>query len=262
MQRDQLRGVERFAVPLAEAINKRRWLKGLVHNSVGRVDATWMYWATKPLLQISNFELIERLEAPKGVILVSNHRSFFDMFICCSMLQFNTPWMQRLVFPVRKNFFYDTLGGMLVNALISGYSMWPPVFRDDRRELNTHGIEQLGAILERGTVVGMHPEGRRGTEPNPYEQLPARAGLGHLVARCDAETLVVPYFILGLSNSFKQVTTRGHRRPEKRGEPIRIRFCPAISCGELRAGRTSQEMTDYVMKQVAAEGLLDRDERA
>ena len=43
-----------------------------------------------------------------GVMLVSNHRSFFDqyaMLLACYMGP--VPWAKRLYFPVRSNFFYD-----------------------------------------------------------------------------------------------------------------------------------------------------------
>lgn len=245
-------------MPLCEAINGRPRLKSLIHGVVGRLDAAWMHWSTRPLLQVEGLPPLLTLRASHGVILVSNHRSFFDMFVCGAMLQFQTPWMQRLVFPVRKNFFYDSFTGLLVNILISGCSMWPPVFRDDRRDLNQHGFEQLASFLGPGAVVGLHPEGKRNKGTNPYQQLPTKAGLGRLVQACHPDTVVVPFFIAGLGNNFLHETTRARRKESRRGEPIRIRFCAPRRCSELTQLGDSRTITDAVMAAIEQEGFMDR----
>lgn len=262
MPRDQLRGVERLAVPLFERLNRTRWLKTGVHAVVGTLDSLFIRFITGKLWEVHGIEHA-RIAAEHGVILVSNHRSFFDMYLCCSMLFFRTRLGRRLFFPVRSGFFYDRPLGILLNLAISGGSMWPPVFREDeRRGLNRIGLQQMAAVLGPGALIGIHPEGRRGTGPDPYELLPARAGLGRLVAECHPETLILPFFTLGNDNSFTRQVRRNFRRPGQRGEPVRMRFCAGIRAGELQALGDPQAMTDAVMDRIRALGEEDRAARA
>lgn len=262
LPRAQLRGVERFSVPLLERLNRTRWLKTTVHAVVGTLDSLFVRFITGKLWEVHGIEHA-RIPAERGVILVSNHRSFFDMYICYSMLFFRTRLGRRLFFPVRSTFFYDRPLGLLLNLAISGGSMWPPVFRDEeRRPLNRIGLKQMAAVLGPGALIGIHPEGKRGKGPDPYTLLPARAGLGRLVAECHPETVVLPFFTLGLGNSFKTEVRRNFRRPGQRGEPVRIRFGPAIPAGELQALEDPQAMTDAVMDRIRSLGEEDRAARA
>jgi 1-acyl-sn-glycerol-3-phosphate acyltransferase len=60
--------------------------------------------------------------------LVSNHRSFFDLYVVTGYLvKRNMP--HRLVFPVRANFFYDRRLGLFVNGVMSFFAMYPPLFQ-------------------------------------------------------------------------------------------------------------------------------------
>lgn len=262
MPRDRLRGVERLAVPMLERLSRTRWLKSGVHGVIGTLDSWFIRFITGRLWEVHGLEHT-RIQAEHGVILVSNHRSFFDMYICCSMLHFRSRLARRLYFPVRSSFFYDRVLGLLLNLGISGGSMWPPVFRDEsRRDLNRIGLRQMAAVLGPGALVGIHPEGKRGKGPDPYELLPARAGLGRLVDECHPETVVLPFFTLGLGNSFTREVRRNFRKAGTRGDPVRIRFAGAIRAGDLQALGDPQAMTDAVMDVIRALGEQDRAARA
>jgi 1-acyl-sn-glycerol-3-phosphate acyltransferase len=107
--------------------------------------------------------------APYGkkdsVLLVANHRSFFDFFTIAALCYWRTKLTKRIFFPVRQNFFYDHPLGPSVNAIMSGMRMFPPVMRDkEKKPFNNYVIQRCIEELNRediGTVLGIHPEGTR-----------------------------------------------------------------------------------------------------
>lgn len=260
MERRSLRRFERFAIPFMEWLNLRPWPKATVSFFGRHISARWVYYAQKNLIEATGLEHVRDLDPEAGVILASNHRSFFDMYVTVAMLYHEARFQKRLFFPVRSNFFYDSPLGMFVNMSISGGSMWPPIFRDDRRELfNPVGVAQLEAVLRlRGAVVGIHPEGTRGKGPDPYEFLPARPGIGHLVRAAPPGVYVVPYFILGLGNDIVAQMRRNFRPPGQRGAPVRIRFAPPIEARTLQGVGTPQEIADEILERIAVLGEADR----
>ena len=262
MDRSQLRGFERIAVPLMEIINASRWLKRCLHAVIGGFNALWIEWSTGVDWKIDGLQQVLSLQAPKGMILVSNHRSFFDMYIGSTIINRRTRLMRRVCYPIRSNFFYTNPAGFFVNLLMSGASMWPPVFRDQRkRALNPTGMALMGRFLsQEGGVLGIHPEGQRSTGEDPYQLLPARPGLGRLVEVCDPEVVVLPFFIVGMSNDFVAEVSRRFRRPDERRPPIRVRFGEPIQCGALHDDRDAMGISAAVMEVIAELGAEDRAE--
>ncbi len=259
MDRGLLRGFERVAVPVMERINRSKRLKQVLHGSVGRFNCTWMTKATGVSWQACGFEAVRTLKAPQGIILVANHLSFFDMFVGSSLINGNTQLMKRVCYPVRANWHYQTPLGVVVNTAISGAAMWPPVFRDgERRPLNHTGVEQMVDFLGPGAAIGIHPEGRRNINDDPYSLLPLKPGLGVLLQRCHPDVMVVPFFIIGLSNSFGREATRWLRDEQDRGDPIRIRFAAPMRAGDVRQDRDAMAITEVVMAAVAEQGELDK----
>jgi 1-acyl-sn-glycerol-3-phosphate acyltransferase len=252
MPRARLRGVERIAVPLFDALNLGVSTKALVQWAVANVSARWVRACTRNLVTLHGLEHVRDLAPPRGVILVANHRSFFDMYVTSAFLYANARFLRRLHFPVRANFFYDSALGVLVNLVISGGAMWPPVFRDPRRvTLNPVGLAQVAHVLaEPGAVVGIHPEGTRGKGPDPWTFLPARPGLGEIVATVPDEVVIVPFFIVGLKNGFvKQVASNFGIGP---ADPVRIRFGAPLTAAEARrlgdgAGAISRALFERVI---------------
>lgn len=263
MPREALAGAERYTVPLLERINGSLLVKRALHAVIGRADSWFIALITGRLWRVRGLDRLTGLDTARGVILVANHRSFFDMYICLSMLHVRTGLVKRCFFPVRSGFFYDRWLGALLNLAISGGSMWPPVFREsERRALNRIGLEQLAAVLGPGAFVGIHPEGRRGTGDDPYTLLPARNGVGRLALACHPDTVVLPYFILGLSNSFRREVGRNFRSRARQGEPVRMRFGDPIRVGELQTLGDADAITARVMACITALGELDRAEQA
>ncbi|GAC1340830.1 MAG: hypothetical protein NVSMB23_11580 [Myxococcales bacterium] len=152
-------------------------------------------------LDVHGLDRLRGIPEDASILLVANHRSFFDLFILGWILT-SAPGERRSVsFPVRANFFYENPLGLLICLLLSGGSMFPPFFRAPaKRAFNAHS---LGILIEKlrapGSLVGFHPEGTRNQGPDPYELLRAQPGAGELALK--ARPIVVPAFINGLSNS-------------------------------------------------------------
>ncbi len=259
MPRDHLRGVERLAVPLLDGLNGGGAFKAPVQWIVRHLSARWVRACTRNLVTITGLDPLRSLRPPRGVILVANHRSFFDMYVVSAFMYESTGFLERLYFPVRSNFFYDSTLGVLVNLAISGGAMWPPVFRDDRRAaLNPVGLDQIAAVLTTpGAVVGIHPEGTRGKHPDPYTFLTARAGLGEIVQTVPEDVVIVPLFVIGLKNAFVGQVLSNFGIGD--AEPVRIRFGAPLTVREARAlGSDAAGISRAVFERVTALAEADR----
>ncbi len=254
-----LRGLERFAVPFFRWLNTSGLPKDIVQFFVRHVSARWVRWVTGYRWKLMHFERVKHLNPTSSVLLVSNHRSFFDMYVTCSSLYTHTRILDRLYFPVRAKFFYDSAIGALVNLSVSGGAMWPPVFRDDRRrELNPIGTDQMKHVLQnRGTAIGIHPEGTRGKGDDPWQLLPCKPGVGELVHAAPDDALILPFFIIGLSNDFVSEVKSLWRRDKPE---IRIRWCEPITAGELKKLGSARLIAEHLHERIGTMAQLDRSE--
>jgi 1-acyl-sn-glycerol-3-phosphate acyltransferase len=208
---------------------------------------------------------IERLQGLKyddGILLVSNHRSFFDLYMLMLLLHRHTALRQPVMCPVRADFFYQRAAGVVVNLLIGGGRMFPPFFREPQKaEFNKWALERVVAELHKGKVlVGFHPEGTRNKNDDPYEPLPAQPGVGKLVM--DAWPIVVPAFIHGLSNDII-ADVRGNFAGTKRvvavfGEPIDL--TPFKKMGNRLSSH--KRIADALLKKIYELGEEERKYRA
>lgn len=193
---------ERFALGCGRLVNEHAGAKAAAQWFTRSVTSRWMSWFSAARVHFLGLAQMQALQPDRGVLLASNHRSFFDMFMVLTHLSKHTGYCQRPYFPVRSTFFYERPLGVLVNAATSSMAMFPPVYRDPgRAALTRAGLDFLAEELKRpGTVVGIHPEGTRGRGPDPYELLPAEPGFGRVVLL--ARPIVVPVFVGGLANDF------------------------------------------------------------
>ena len=255
----QLRGFERVAVPLLEATNSRPWLRRALHGAGGWAFSLVVRAVTGPRWRVFGLQQIQELAANDGMILVANHRSFFDLFVVSTVMKHHTPHMREVAYPVRAEFFYTHPMGPIVNLIAAGATMWPPVFRDERRrELNPIGFQQLARTLGRGCVIGIHPEGTRNKGDNPHDFLPLKPGLGQLVAGCAPGVAVVPVFIGGLSNDAKLEVQRTLRGRSRASQSIRIWFGQPIRADALQPLGDPAAMTEQVFGTVRALADADR----
>ncbi len=222
------------------------------------VGQWWILAATSNLRHVHGIERLPAWDPSSSVIVVCNHRSFFDMYVVTAeLVSRGLPY--RLLFPVRSNFFYDSPLGPAVNGAMSFFAMYPPIFRDRKRAaLNLAGLDELAALLRRGGFfVGLHPEGTRKKDDDPYTLLPAQAGVGRVVHK--ARVPVVPVFVNGLGNDLmKQIRGNATRK----GPPIHVVFGAPIDFGPMLevpgSPRTYKRVADRCIEAIAKLGQEER----
>ncbi|HEX5098804.1 MAG TPA: lysophospholipid acyltransferase family protein [Polyangiaceae bacterium] len=167
-----------------------RWLQRVI-------GSTWIHHFTKHLRHVYGLERLPRLERTQSYIVVSNHRSFFDLYVVTGHLV-RMHLKHRIVFPVRADFFFTSFLGLFVNGVMSFFAMYPPIFRDRKKlALNPVSLDELAWLLRRGGFFcGLHPEGTRKKDDDPYTFLPAQRGVGRVIH--EAKVPVIPVFINGL----------------------------------------------------------------
>lgn len=228
--------MERVALRFAELANEDPRGKWLQARFLRGVSYVWVRAFLAHRMLVEGLEDLIQLRPETGVMLVSNHRSFFDqyaMLLACYMGP--VPWAKNLYFPVRSNFFYDQPLGLAVNAAVAAGAMYPPIYRQaERRALNDDALDRMVEILHRrDTVLGMHPEGTRGKGDDPYQFLPAQPGVGKLALI--ARPVVIPAFILGLGNNIVQDVQWNFSRQARRDHAVITVFGPPIDYTDLLA---------------------------
>jgi 1-acyl-sn-glycerol-3-phosphate acyltransferase len=254
---------ERVSFGLAHFVNSHHATKaasGLFLRSVGM---TWVYYCSRHLVHLLGVDHLRRLQPPGGLILASNHRSFFDQYVISCWLFRTTRLLQRIYFPVKADFWYQRPLGIGLGFVLSALSMYPPIFREQgKRDFNAYGVRRLAQLLEEpGTVVGVHPEGTRNKGDDPYALLPAQPGVGKLIM--DAHPTVVPIFINGLGNNFVTQVRSNH---DGTGRAIIIVVGAPLDLAPFFARRNSlrvqKEIADVVLEQIRGLGDREREYRA
>jgi 1-acyl-sn-glycerol-3-phosphate acyltransferase len=187
-----------------------------------------------------------------------NHRTFFDLYVVMSALFRHSPGWGSINFPVRGRYFYQRPGGLVVNAVMAWWAMYPPFFHEPgKRRFDQWALGELTELCRagRGRLIGFHPEGTRNRSADPYSLLPAQPGIGRLIHH--ARPQVIPVFLAGLSQSFGDMVARRVRG----GEPIRLWFGPPFDSsaflGRPAAGSTYRALADQVMGEIRS--LAERD---
>jgi len=248
-----LSGMEKVGFRLADKMNRGAW-KQFWTFCQRHIGSLWIKIATYNLMNVFGLENIEQTDVRKPLLLVANHRSFFDMYTVSSVLFRQTTRPIKLFFPVRAKFFYDSPLGWFVNFVMGWFSMFPPFFREDReikkRAFDKFSMRRLIEICSRGEahVIGFHPEGKRNLSEDAYSFLPAQPGIGKVIMASHPQ--IVPIFIAGLGNDLpKQIL--GNWRG---GEKIRIRFGKPIDLSEFYEKRdslrTHKEIADFLMLKI------------
>jgi 1-acyl-sn-glycerol-3-phosphate acyltransferase len=184
--------------------------------------------------RVHGMEHVSVLTNRERIVMVSNHRSFFDFYVSGTFLFTRKSFSKRMLFPVRSEFFYDSWFGGFVNLLMSGFYMFPPVLRGPkRRNFNRYALDRMVAELEvPGQLIGIHPEGTRGKGDDPYTFLRTQPGAGQILLAAKG-IHVLPVFVYGLSNSMKTEFYRTWFTREP--HPIDIVYGPLIDFDDLRA---------------------------
>jgi len=225
------------------------------------IGSLWIFIATYNLMNVFGIENVENSDASRPLILVANHRSFFDMYTVSSVMFRRTKRPIKLFFPVRAKFFYDNPVGWFVNLVMGWWSMYPPFFREegegDKRKFDKFSLRELVRISSEGPghIIGFHPEGKRNLDLDPYSFLPAQPGIGKVILNADPQ--VIPVFIAGLGNDLpKQILGNWTG-----GEKVRIWFGEQIDLSQFKGKRdslrTHKEIADHLMKKIGELALED-----
>ncbi|MCP4445185.1 MAG: 1-acyl-sn-glycerol-3-phosphate acyltransferase [Myxococcales bacterium] len=260
----ELTPTERVLVGVCESINEKplpKRLQRVFHNSFGK---HFIRLVSSNLLEVNGIEHAEAMDPERGVLLCSNHRSFFDMYMVTSILRNERlPWFRDVYFPVRSKFFYDQWRGLAINLAISGGAMYPPIFRDRNKSgLNKVAVNRIVNLLERpGAVVGVHPEGTRSKGDSPYDLLPAKPGVGQMALRSKAT--VLPIWVSGMSNDFAKQVASNFRADTVGRTPVRVTFGAPVDLGDLASAdvnsrKVHQQAADHIMADIAKIGDEER----
>lgn len=255
-----LNPMERFAFRVTHKSNqgaaKQFWTRMQQH-----LGALWIHLATYNIMRVYGLEHVETLDHARPVLLVANHRSFFDMYAVSSVLYRRTTWQKQLFFPVRGRFFYTSPLGMLVNLVMGWWSMYPPFFYTmEKKAFDRYALRRLATLCREGAgnIIGFHPEGTRNKSDDPYSFLPAKPGVGKLIM--EARPQVLPVFVIGLANSLPAQVMRNWTD----GEPIRIHFGAPLDLTEFYmkrdSVRTHKEISEHIMARIAE--LAEQDRRS
>jgi 1-acyl-sn-glycerol-3-phosphate acyltransferase len=226
------------------------------------VGQWWIRAVTARLRRVHGIGRLPPWDRRQSLILVANHRSFFDLYVTTAELV-SRGLPQRILFPVRSNFFYDHPIGPLVNGMASFFAMYPPIFRDRKRAaLNLASLDELADLLRRGGFfVGIHPEGTRKKDDDPYTLLPGQSGVGRVIHK--SRVAVVPVFVNGLSNDFGRQVRAGMTGD---GDPINLVFGAPIAFGGLLDApggpRTYKRIADRCIEAIAELGQEEKALRA
>jgi 1-acyl-sn-glycerol-3-phosphate acyltransferase len=257
-----LSSMERFAFRFSRRMNRGGWKRfwTFCQRTVGM---GWIRVCTYNLMRVYGVEHVEAVSHERPLLLVANHRTFFDLYVVSAELFRRTSFEKRLFFPVRGRFFYESPVGMLVNLIMGWWSMYPPFFAAGsnpipaKREFDKFSMRELVDLCRqgRGHVIGFHPEGTRNRSDDPYSLLPPKFGIGKLIREADPQ--VVPVFVAGLTNDL----TRQIKRNWTGGDPIRVHFGEALDFSRFRdrdGMRTYKEIAEFVMSKLAELAEQDR----
>ncbi|MGH9948518.1 MAG: 1-acyl-sn-glycerol-3-phosphate acyltransferase, partial [Pyrinomonadaceae bacterium] len=116
-----IRPFERAAFRLVRRMNFGTWKRfwGFCQRHIGSL---WIYIATYNLMNVFGIENVENSNAARPLVLVANHRSFFDMYTVSSVMFRRTTRSIKLFFPVRAKFFYDNPIGRFDNHIMGWWS--------------------------------------------------------------------------------------------------------------------------------------------
>lgn len=252
---------ERIAFRLTHRMNTGTWKRfwGFCQRHIGSL---WIKIATYNLMKVYGIENVENSDTKRPLLLVANHRSFFDMYVISSVVFRQTRRPIKLFFPVRGKFFYDNPIGWVVNLVMGWWSMYPPFFREakeaQKREFDKYSMRRLIQICSVGDahVIGFHPEGKRNKDPDPYKFARAQPGVGKVIM--EAKPQVIPVFVTGLGNDLpKQILGNWTG-----GEKVRVWFGEEIDLSEFfeqrNARRTHKNIADHLMEKIGDLGDEDK----
>lgn len=240
------------------------WVADFVNRRLKFLSAAWIHTTMRSVLwltagnrmKVHGAEHVADLDKKSRVLMVANHRSFFDFYVVAFANVRHTRLAQRAFFPVRADFFYEGIIGTTLNWWMTILAMFPPIVRDpSRRAWNRYALKRLEAELTiPGTWVGIHPEGRRNKHGGPYTFLKPHAGTGR-ISLAVGDIRVVPLYVVGISNNLARETVFNWRRPGD--HRIDVYFGPPVDLSDLRAQVDPTEGPSGELALAAARRCMD-----
>jgi len=171
---------------------------------------------------------LENIPAKPPYLLVTNHLSALDLPVLLSVL----PHTIR-PFAASKHKSNPLFGPLLESA----DTIWVR-----RGEVDRQALREALAVLERGEVLGMAPEGTRADESHALQK--AKAGAAYIATRAD-----VPIVPVGIAGTEKVK----HNFPRLRRTAVRVTFGEAFRLPETGHVRSEKlhEYTDLIMYRIA-----------
>jgi 1-acyl-sn-glycerol-3-phosphate acyltransferase len=164
-----------------------------------------------------------------GLIVASNHRSFFDPFLIGGIL----PWSRPMNYVAKVELFRNPLQAWVLSRL--------GAFPIRRGESDEESVETARWVVERGGTVCIFPEG---TRIRSGSLAPPKRGVGRLALETGAP--VLPTAVIGSEH-----VRRGWRiRPR----PVRVRLGRAVRFP--RAPEPSQALAETVTERIWPNVLL------
>jgi 1-acyl-sn-glycerol-3-phosphate acyltransferase len=226
------------------------------------IGANWIEASIRNLRHVHGLERLPEFDGTKSYLCVSNHRSFFDLYVVTAYLV-KRGMPHRLVFPVRSGFFYDNPLGLVVNGLMSFFAMYPPIFRERQRAaLNLASLDEVVRLAKKGgAFVGLHPEGTRNKGNDPYALLPPQGGVGRIIQASRAT--VIPVFVNGLGNDIARQVASNYT---KTGAPVTVVFGEPVDFGgmlnEPPSPRLHKKISERTLDVIKKLGDEERELRA
>jgi 1-acyl-sn-glycerol-3-phosphate acyltransferase len=171
---------------------------------------------------------IENIPSDPPYILATNHLSAFDI----PLLAATFPHAVRAMAAIEHR-----SNPLFAPILVGSGAIWVR-----REEIDRRALREALAVLERGEVLGIAPEGTRADTSHALQE--GKAGAAYIATRADA--LIVPVGIAG-SEKIKTSLWRLHR-PQVRvaiGRPFRL-----PESGHVRSQKLHQ-YTDIIMHRIA-----------
>src|SRR5688572_11316014 len=193
------------------------------------IGSNWIEHCTRNIRHVHGRDRLPPFDAKKSYLVVSNHRSFFDLYVITGYLV-NRDMPHRLAFPVRSKFFYDKPLGLFVNGVMSFFAMYPPVFRErSRAALNLASLDETVRLRRRGgAFAGPNSEGSRNHADDPYTLSPTPGGVCSVVQAAKDDGILV--FINGLGNDLPRQMAGNFAR---KGTPIIVNFGAPVDFGTM-----------------------------
>jgi len=260
--KERLSFMERGIIRFVRGTFRRGWVDSLIRTLQHGIGSSWIHHCTKHLRHMHGVENLPALEMRQSYILVCNHRSFFDLYVIFGDLV-RRGLRHRIVFPVRSTFFYDNPLGLFVNGVMSFFAMYPPLFRERKKLiLNPTSLDELSWLLKRGGMfAGIHPEGTRKKDDDPYTFLPAQRGVGRIIH--GSRVPVIPVFINGLINDLPRQIESNF---DGSGRDIIVVFGKPIDFGALLdeppSAKVEQRIADLTLEVIGQLGQQEKQLRA